>query len=300
MTLSRDTLKTIHVIAQSGSFAVAANRLNRVPSAISYLVKKMEEELGFSLFDRSNRQVRLTPAGQYFVEHSQWMLDSYEELLRNTSMVSSGVDTSFCIAINNVINRDGLIDFVEQLNQQFPSTQIELKTEVYNGCWDALFDRRADLVIGAPHSAPKIEGIIHHAIGAIEWDFIVAQSHPLASQIDVLTAEQLRYYPAILVKDTSQHISPKNTWSLAGQKIIYASDLSTAIKMMERGVGIGYVPHHRIKEQLDRGSIIKKAIVEHKQPTQLFYAWHAHRESPVLNWCGEYLMRPENKGLWCL
>lgn len=299
MPLSKDALKTIHVIAKSGSFAVAAERLSRVPSAVSYTVKKMEEELGFPLFDRTGRQVKLTPAGQYFIDQSQWMLDSYEELVRNTAMISTGVDVSFSIAINNIINRDGLIDLIAQLNEQFPSTQISIKTEVYNGCWDALYDRRADLVIGAPHSAPKMEGIIYHSIGNIEWDFIVAQSHPLASKIAVLTAEQLRYYPAIVVKDTSQHISPQDTWSLTGQKIIYSPELTTAIKMIERGVGIGYIPHHRIKNLLDQGTVIKKAIVEHKQPTQLFYAWHANRESPVLNWCIEYLMQPENANQWC-
>ncbi|MCV5276677.1 LysR family transcriptional regulator, partial [Escherichia coli] len=73
MPLSKESLKTIHVIANSGSFAVAAERLNRVPSAISYTVKKLEEELGFALFDRTGRQVKLTPAGHYFIEQSRWM-----------------------------------------------------------------------------------------------------------------------------------------------------------------------------------------------------------------------------------
>ncbi len=298
MPLSKEAFKTIHLIAQSGSFAIAAERINRVPSAISYTVKKMEEELGFDLFDRKGRQIKLTPAGEYFIAHSKWMLDSYEELVRNSAMICTGVDASFNIAINNIINRNGLIDLIEKLNQQFPSTRISITTEVYNGCWDALYDKRADLVIGAPHSAPKMEGIVYQAIGKIEWDFIVAQSDPLASQINVLTAEQLRKYPAIVVKDTSKHIMPQDAWSLIGQKIIYAPELSTAIKLIEHGVGIGYMPHHRIKELLDLGRVIKKAIVEHKQPTQLFYAWHANRESPVLNWCIDYLMQPENTNQW--
>lgn len=299
MPLSKEAFKTTHLIAKSGSFAVAAERLNRVPSAVSYTVKKMEEELGFALFDRKGRQIKLTPAGQYFIEHSQWMLDTYDELVRNSAMICTGVDATFNIAINNIINRDGLIDLIAQLNQQFPSTKISITTEVYNGCWDALYDRRADLVIGAPHSAPKMEGVVSQSIGKIEWDFIVAQSSPLASQINVLTAEQLRQYPVIVVKDTAKHILPQDAWSLTGQKIIYAPDLSTAIALIERDVGIGYIPHHRIKTSLDLGQVIKKAIVEHKQPTQLFYAWHANRESPVLNWCIEYLMQPENANQWC-
>ncbi|RJX75289.1 LysR family transcriptional regulator [Vibrio sinensis] len=298
MPLSKESLKTIHIIANSGSFAIASERLNRVPSAVSYTVKKLEQELGFTLFDRTGRQVKLTPAGQYFIEQSRWMLDSFEELVRNSTMISRGVDISFDIAINNIINRKGIIELVSQLNQQFPATQISIKTEVYNGCWDALYSRRADLVIGAPHSAPKLEGIVYHAIGSVEWDFIVGQTHSLATHVGILTTEELRGYPVIVVRDTSLHISPQDTWSLTGQQVIYAPELTTAINMIESGIGIGYIPHHRIKEHLNQGHVIKKAIVEHKQPTQLFYAWHAQRESPVLNWCVNYLVDNEHKFNW--
>ncbi|MDT8877984.1 LysR substrate-binding domain-containing protein [Halomonas saccharevitans] len=299
MPFSRDVLTTIHLIAKCGSFAVAAERLNRVPSSVSYTVKKLEDELGFPLFDRSGRQARLTDAGQYFIDQSQWLVDSYDELVRNTAMISAGAEVSFSVAINNIVNREGLVDFIEQLDRQFPATRISVKTEVYNGCWDALYDRRADLVIGAPHAAPKLEGIVHQSIGHIDWDFVVSRQHPLARRTAVLGAEALRAYPAIVVKDTSLHILPQDTWSLAGQKIIYAPDLTVAINMIERGIGIGYVPHHRIREWLDEGWLLKKAIVEHKQPTQLFYAWHANRESPVLQWCTDYLTRSENRLRWC-
>ncbi|PFG56294.1 DNA-binding transcriptional LysR family regulator [Vibrio sp. ES.051] len=298
MPLSKESLKTIHIIAHSGSFAVAAERLNRVPSAVSYTVKKLEQELGFTLFDRTGRQVRLTPAGHYFIEQSRWMLDSFEELVRNSTMISRGVDVSFDIAINNIINRRGITELVSQLNQHFPATQIGIKTEVYNGCWDALYGRRADLVIGAPNSPPKLEGIVYHAIGLVEWDFIVGQTHPLASHVGTLTTEELRGYPVVVVRDTSQHISPRISWSLTGQTMIYAPELTTATQMIEDGIGIGYIPHHRIKEQLNQGKVLKKAIIEHKQPTQLFYAWHAQRESPVLEWCVDYLIKNEHKFNW--
>tara|TARA_R110002096_G_scaffold160967_3_gene327264 strand:+ start:3996 stop:4379 length:384 start_codon:yes stop_codon:yes gene_type:complete len=80
------------------------------------------------------------------------------------------------------------------LNQQLPATQITVNTEIYNGCWDVLFGRRADLVIGAPHAAPKIEDIVYQLIDSIEWDFIVGQLHPLVGNTEVLTAEVLRVY----------------------------------------------------------------------------------------------------------
>ncbi|KOE80670.1 hypothetical protein ACS86_16340 [Vibrio alginolyticus] len=97
---------------------------------------------------------------------------------------------------------------------------------------------------------------------------MVGQSH-----VGMLTTEALRSYPVVVVRDTSQHISPQDTLSLTGQKVIYAPELTTAINMNKHGIAIGYITHHRIKGHLDQGLLIKKAMVEHKQPTQLFYAW---------------------------
>lgn len=102
---------------------------------------------------------------------------------------------------------------------------------------------------------------------------MVGQSHDLASHVGMLTTEALHSYPVVVVRDTSQHISPQDTLSLTGQKVIYAPELTTAINMNKHGIAIGYITHHRIKGHLDQGLLIKKAMVEHKQPTQLFYAW---------------------------
>ncbi|MFZ7235074.1 LysR family transcriptional regulator [Avibacterium avium] len=74
MPLSPDVLKLIHTIAETGNFSIAAEKLYKVPSAISYTIKKVEDELGVILFDRSGRQVKLTEAGKYFICHSQWLL----------------------------------------------------------------------------------------------------------------------------------------------------------------------------------------------------------------------------------
>jgi len=52
---------------------------------------------------------------------------------------------------------------------------------------------------------------------------------------EVLTAEALRAYPAIAVKDTSLHISPQDIWLLVGQKVIYAPELTTAVELIESG-----------------------------------------------------------------
>lgn len=297
--LSSEMLKIIHTVASYGSFSTAAEQLYKVPSAISYSIKKAEEELGFSLFDRSGRKIQLTEAGKYFIQNSQWMMTSFNELVKNACLIDKGIEAKFTIAINNIIHTDGLINLSRQFIQKFPASELTIRTEVYNGCWDALYAKRADLVIGAPHYSPQIQDICFQSIGYMEWDFIVSRHHPLATCTEVLTATQLREFPVVLVKDTALNISQQNAWALEGQKKLFVPELTTAINMIRNNVGIGYIPHHRIKSLLDQGEVIKKAITDQKQPTQLFYAWYKHGCSPILDWCIDYLNQPQHLLQWC-
>lgn len=299
MPLSPDVLKLIHTIAETGNFSIAAEKLYKVPSAISYTIKKVEDELGVTLFDRSGRQVKLTEAGKYFVHHSQWFLHSYEHLITQTKTIENGVERTFTIVVNNIINYAALAKLTEKITALFPATELSIHTEVYNGCWEALYKKKANLIIGAPHTAPHIDNIVYHPIGKIEWDFVVAPHHPLAHLTTVLTSEQLRLYPAIVVKDTAFNMNKQVSWALEGQKVIYVSELSTAINFIIAGVGIGYIPHHRIKTLLDQGKVLKKAISEQKQPTQLFYAWNTSSQGNVLTWCLDYIMQPHIQTIWC-
>ncbi len=62
--LTLDSLQLVDAIARNGSFAAAAAELDRVPSAVTYAVRKLEDDLDVLLFDRSGYRARLTPAGE--------------------------------------------------------------------------------------------------------------------------------------------------------------------------------------------------------------------------------------------
>lgn len=56
--LSKELLRTIYVVAEAGNFSVAAEKLYKVPSAVSYTIKKAEEELGIVLFEKVGRNIK--------------------------------------------------------------------------------------------------------------------------------------------------------------------------------------------------------------------------------------------------
>lgn len=69
--LSIESLEVIDAIARKGSFAAAAESLFRAPSALTYTVRKLEEDLGLSLFDRSGHRAILTKAGEELIKEGR-------------------------------------------------------------------------------------------------------------------------------------------------------------------------------------------------------------------------------------
>lgn len=65
---SEYSLEVVDAVARNGSFSAAAQELHRVPSAVSYTVRQLEEWLAVPLFERRHRDVELTPAGVWFLQ----------------------------------------------------------------------------------------------------------------------------------------------------------------------------------------------------------------------------------------
>lgn len=63
---SEYSLEVVDAVARNGSFSAAARELHRVPSAVSYTVRQLEEWLAVPLFERRHRDVELTAAGRGF------------------------------------------------------------------------------------------------------------------------------------------------------------------------------------------------------------------------------------------
>jgi DNA-binding transcriptional LysR family regulator len=295
MYISEEVLRIVHLVARYQSITTAAEQLNKVPSAISYTLKKLEESLGIELFLRKGRYLELTPSGEYFIQHSVPLLHDIEALKRNTTLIYTGVEKELTVAVNNIIPRSAVVQFIVEFERTFPGTQLTVNTEVYNGCWDALYNKRADLVIGAPHAVPSSDGIVSESAGQLEWDFVVGPAHPLATQLQPLENRQLRQYPAVCIRDTAVHFNPLQAWLLEGQKALFVPDFETAIGLIEHNAGIGYIPHHLAMSRLNNGQLVKKPMQEHKHATRLFNATRSDGLGEAARWSMRFLQRPEMK-----
>jgi len=104
-------------IARTGSFAAAAREMGRVPSALTYSVRQLEEALDVLLFDRRSRQAELTAAGQELLLEGRRLLQEMDAVANRVRRIATGWESELTIAIDDAIARRAIFDLMEAVFQ---------------------------------------------------------------------------------------------------------------------------------------------------------------------------------------
>ena len=161
MDISLDALQVLDAIDRKGSFAAAASSLHRVPSAVSYSVQKLEQDLGIALFQKQGRRAIPTKAGTLLIEQGRALLQAAEQLSLDAQQLATGWEPRLRIALDHSIPDSIVMNAIEALYAAQPRIEISVEKEVLGGTWEALLEGRAELAIGAVDSAPSHKGIHH-------------------------------------------------------------------------------------------------------------------------------------------
>jgi len=291
MRLSLDSLLVFDAIERKGSFAAAAEELFRVPSAITYTVQKLEQDLEVQLFDRTGHKAVLTPAGLALLREGRHLLRAARMLESRVKRVASGYETELTLAVSDVIGVERLFPVLEDFYREPCGTEVKLITEVYGGSWDALAAGRADLSIGAPGEGPPGGGYSVRAMGLLEFVFAVARHHPLASQPEPLTSQAILQYRAISAADSSRHLTPRTSGLLSGQEVLTVPDMRAKLAAHIAGLGVGYLPLWLAKREAQAGRLAIKQVEEVKPGIPLYLAWRTDHAGQALAWFVERLGR---------
>ena len=136
-TLELTQLRSFVVLAELLHFGHAAAALHIAQPALSQQIRKLEAELGFSLFNRTTRKVTLTPAAESFLRHVQGMFGDLDRAVRNAQDISSGsagvitvgyVSMAMLTVLPNLLRRfrDKHRDVSLQLRELSTAPQLEL------------------------------------------------------------------------------------------------------------------------------------------------------------------------------
>ena len=271
--LSLEALEVIDAIARKGSFAAAAESLYKVPSALTYTVRKLEEDLGVNLFNRSGHRATLTDAGAELLNEGRNLLNAASELESRVKRVASGVETDLTIAVSDLFDITIIYPVLDKFYAQKFGTRIKVLREVFGGSWDALISGRADISLGAAGDSPSGGGYTTKAIGTLEFHYAVAPHHPLASLPEPLQNVDIMRYRAVSAADTSRNLPPRTSGILSGQDVLTVPDMKAKLDAQIAGLGVGYLPRKLAEKHAECGELVLKRVEEPKPVATTFLAW---------------------------
>jgi DNA-binding transcriptional LysR family regulator len=298
LKLSLDALQILDAIDRRGSFAAAGKALHKVPSTISYTVSKLEEDLGVQLFDRVGPRAHLTPAGEALLEEGRHLLRAARELEMRVRRVASGWEAELTVAVDSMFVPALLAEDVRAFNAVAEQTRMRLISESLSGTWEALLDRRADLLIGAAGEGPSGGGYVVEPLGVVRFVFAVAPSHPLATAPEPLGREQLAGHCAIAVADSARRLLPRTVGLLMGQETVTVPDMVTKFRLQCAGLGFGFLPEPYVRQAVREGRLVIRQVEEPKPDETFWLAWRTGEEGAALKWWRERMQRPEVLAGW--
>ncbi|MEP1448856.1 MAG: LysR family transcriptional regulator [Paraglaciecola sp.] len=281
--ISMEVLETIDAIERRGSFAKAAEELNKATSAVSYAIQKLEEQLEISLFQRLGRRSVLTPAGRLILAEGREILLTTRRLADKAKEVATGWEPRISIGIESLQSYTDFFRVINEFLMEYPTVEIDISECVLNGGWEALEQGRVDLLVGSPGPVPSLQGYRSVAIGQVELVPVIAAKHPLIKQlkgvqnIDSYMSKLRR----IVIHDTSfTGITRSEGLSSDGQ-MFYVQNMDQKIHAILEGIGIGNIPKHRIQGYLSKGELLPLSIQQNNSSAS-FLAWKINNKGKGL------------------
>jgi len=282
--ISLDALLILDAIDRRGSFSAAGSELHRVPSTISYTVSKLEQDLGVQVYERQGPKVALTRAGAELLKEGRYLLKAAEDLEHRVRRVASGWETELTICIDSLFSVTALETDIAAFCAIADKTRLRIARESLAGTWEALLERRVDLLIAAPGQGPAGGGYIAEKMGTISFVFVVAPNHPLAKVKRVLGKAELLPHRAISVADSARRMASRTVGLLFGQDTLTVPDMRSKYDLQLAGIGFGFLPEPCARAAIASGALIVQEVEEPKPDETFSLAWRTGDDGAALNW----------------
>ena len=196
--MDTQALKAFMAVAHHQSFSTAADNLYLTQSAVSKRVKQLEEQLGSTLFDRHNRTISLTEAGQALLPRAREILDLVADTELQIENMSNTVGGHLSLATSHQIGLHRLPPVLQEYVRAFPAVDLNLEFMGSERAYHAIRLRQVELALTTLDEADKLADDIE---ATPLWEdrmiCVCAPHHRLAS-LQHITFDDLADESAIL------------------------------------------------------------------------------------------------------
>jgi DNA-binding transcriptional LysR family regulator len=280
-------LETFCRVAELKSFSKAADDLFLTQPTISGHILSLEQSLSLRLFDRRNREVRLTKAGEVFLEYASKILSSRKDLLNALSEFSHGIRGELSLGASTIPGEYLLPKLMGDFKKEHPHFVISLKIADTKEIVQYVLQDNVEFgIIGAKLNHPSL----HYEKYEVDEIIVVAPpDHPLARKKRV-NVEELLKEPWIIREDGSgtqmavERALRRKGKSLKQFNVVMEMGSTSSVKGgVKAKLGLAFLSQRATGEELDQGSL-SQIDVEGIEPIvrQIYIIYHRGRTlSPV-------------------
>lgn len=284
--MNLDQLRYVVLLAEELHFGRAASLLGVQQPRLSQQVRKLEEELGVSLFERTTREVHLTSAGREFVAEARHALHHADRAARSARQAGRGEVGKLALGFVGSTAHNLLPRLLRRFRRDFPWVELQLQELPSSQQVGELLADRLD--IGILHARENGVGHPEIATQEISRDRLVAalsRSHPQAHRrplpITGLAEENFVLFPRHL--GPSLHDQILQLTRAAGfepQVTQEAEQMNTILGLVAAGMGASIVPASVASPR--RSDVIFHPLAPRPHPMSLHLAWRRGETSPVV------------------
>ena len=276
-------LRYFVTVAEELHFGRAAERLFISQPPLSQQIQQLEREIGVSLFLRTSRSVKLTPAGEIFLRDARLILAAVENAVLGAKRAARGEEGWLGIGFAASATYDLLPAVLHDFRESYPA--IELSLVELNAAEQAIALQDHSIHIG--FARPPIEGDTLLVGAILNEPFVAAlpHTHPLASKLELslieLAPEPFVSFPELPLPSYAQSVRLACEDAGFTPRVVQeVREMQTAISLVVAGLGIALLPAS--VAHLHRTGLSLLPLKEPAPRTELAVVSRRNDPSPVL------------------
>lgn len=268
----RQILGFYHLVKE-GSFTKAANATLRTQPALSQQIKALEEELGCRLVERLGRgKLRLTPAGERFLEFARTVIREHSDLEESLNEIVGEAKGSLAVAAPFTTLYYLFPGILKRYTRQFPHVRLTVLDRPQSQVVELVRSGGVDFGVALEQVAPgDLESIPWKEVASV---LMTPKNHPLAGRND-LTIEDIAHFPLILPPATPAHTGRVALESLLAQRglkyhvIMESSNVDLSSVYVEAGLGVALATVVVDLDILEGRNLVFVALEGYFEPARL-------------------------------
>lgn len=257
-------LKHLVALAESGSYAKAAEKVHLSQSALSRSIQQLELQLGFNLFERGRFGATLTAHGEAALPHIRGLIAA-EDSLKQTLAALSGLKMGqLTIGAGPYPSIIFINKTVALFSDQYPDIQLTIKTDNWANLKKQLFDNKIDLFIADIRELRNDPLLAIHELSGLAGVAFCRTDHPLSAKQELKWGDLLNYPLAMpKLSATVEQVFQSASQPFGGLKRrIECDNISMLLEIVMQSSAFSIAPYPVITEYVEAGKLRPLKIAE--------------------------------------